>query len=121
MDFTNPLVYGVPCFLGLIALEFSYSKTHKRKDLYEKKDFEYMGKIIMNIWTRRTVQQIIPQISSTQKGGYKGTSTLSTIMKVYENKVRLTISNFFAQTLIIIDLQKSNHFFRQILTQLALT
>ena len=38
MDFTNPLVYGVPCFLGLIALELAYSKTHKRKDLYEKKD-----------------------------------------------------------------------------------
>ena len=38
MDFTNPLVYGVPCFLGLIALEYTYSKTHKKKDLYEKKD-----------------------------------------------------------------------------------
>lgn len=38
MDFTNPLVYGVPCFLGLIALEYTYSKTHKRKDLYESKD-----------------------------------------------------------------------------------
>jgi len=38
MDFTNPLVYGVPCFLGLIALEYTYSKSHKRKDLYEKKD-----------------------------------------------------------------------------------
>ena len=38
MDFTNPLVYGVPCFLGLIALEYSYSKSHKKKDLYKKKD-----------------------------------------------------------------------------------
>ena len=38
MDFTNPLVYGVPCFLGLIALELAYSKSHNRKDLYESKD-----------------------------------------------------------------------------------
>lgn len=38
MDFTNPLVYGVPCFLGLIALELSYSKFTKKKDLYEWKD-----------------------------------------------------------------------------------
>jgi sterol desaturase/sphingolipid hydroxylase (fatty acid hydroxylase superfamily) len=38
MDFTNPLVYGVPCFLGLIALEFAYSKSHKRQDLYQTKD-----------------------------------------------------------------------------------
>ncbi|MHA7941747.1 sterol desaturase family protein [Formosa sp. 3Alg 14/1] len=41
MDFTNPLVYGVPCFLGFIALEFSYSKVFDKdkKDLYKKKDF----------------------------------------------------------------------------------
>ncbi len=39
MDFTNPLVYGVPCFLGLILLELSYSKSTRRKDLYEWKDF----------------------------------------------------------------------------------
>ena len=39
MDFTNPLVYGVPCFLGFILLELSYSKHHKeKKDLYEWKD-----------------------------------------------------------------------------------
>ncbi|WP_298344827.1 sterol desaturase family protein [uncultured Algibacter sp.] len=39
MDFTNPLVYGVPCFLGLILLELSYSKHHKeKKDLYDWKD-----------------------------------------------------------------------------------
>lgn len=38
MDFTNPLVYGVPCFLGLILLELSYSKFTKRKDLYNWKD-----------------------------------------------------------------------------------
>ena len=39
MDFTNPLVYGVPCFLGLILVELSYSKHHKeKKDLYVWKD-----------------------------------------------------------------------------------
>ncbi len=41
MDFTNPLVYGVPCFLGLILLELTYSKTHdhkKKKNLYKWKD-----------------------------------------------------------------------------------
>jgi len=38
MDFTNPLVYGVPCFLGFIALELSYSKVFDNKDLYKKKD-----------------------------------------------------------------------------------
>ncbi|TXD84848.1 sterol desaturase family protein [Subsaximicrobium wynnwilliamsii] len=42
MDFTNPLIYGVPCFLGLILLELTYSKTHdhkNNKDLYKWKDF----------------------------------------------------------------------------------
>ena len=39
MDFTNPLVYGVPCFLGLILLELTYSKRSKNiKDLYHWKD-----------------------------------------------------------------------------------
>ena len=38
MDFTNPLVYGVPCFLAFIALELTYSKTHDNKDLYDWKD-----------------------------------------------------------------------------------
>lgn len=38
MDFTNPLVYGVPCFLGLILVELTYSKTSKHKELYEWKD-----------------------------------------------------------------------------------
>ncbi|QXP78522.1 MULTISPECIES: sterol desaturase family protein [Winogradskyella] len=39
MDFTNPLVYGVPCFLGLIALELTYSKTSDdKKNLYDWKD-----------------------------------------------------------------------------------
>ena len=39
MDFTNPLVYGVPCFLGFIALELSYSKVFDDKQLYKWKDF----------------------------------------------------------------------------------
>lgn len=41
MDFTNPLVYGVPCFLGLILLELSYSKHRKEpsnQKLYAWKD-----------------------------------------------------------------------------------
>ena len=38
MDFTNPLVYGVPCFLALILLELTYSKSHNKKNLYEWKD-----------------------------------------------------------------------------------
>ncbi|HET8886229.1 MAG TPA: sterol desaturase family protein [Salinimicrobium sp.] len=38
MDFTNPLVYGVPCFLALILLELTYSKTTNRKELYKWKD-----------------------------------------------------------------------------------
>lgn len=38
MDFTNPLVYGVPCFLGLILLELTYSKSTTKKELYKWKD-----------------------------------------------------------------------------------
>lgn len=39
MDFTNPLVYGAPSFIGLILLELAYSKSHKKsKDLYHWKD-----------------------------------------------------------------------------------
>lgn len=38
MDFTNPLVYGVPCFLGLILVELTYSKTHDHENLYNWKD-----------------------------------------------------------------------------------
>ncbi|WP_430612735.1 sterol desaturase family protein [Flavobacterium sp. JP2137] len=38
MDFTNPLVYGTPCFLALILLELSYSKHTDKKDLYQWKD-----------------------------------------------------------------------------------
>ena len=38
MNFTNPLVYGIPCFLGLILVELTYSKTHDHKNLYNWKD-----------------------------------------------------------------------------------
>ena len=38
MDFTNPLVYGVPFFLGLILLELTYSKTKDKKNLYNWRD-----------------------------------------------------------------------------------
>ncbi len=38
MEFTNPLIYGVPVFLGLILLELTYSKTHQNKELYNWKD-----------------------------------------------------------------------------------
>ncbi|NCO62272.1 MAG: C-5 sterol desaturase [Flavobacteriales bacterium] len=38
MNFTNPLVYGIPFFLGLILLELTYSKTHNYKNLYKWKD-----------------------------------------------------------------------------------
>lgn len=43
MDLTNPLVYGVPCFIGLILLELTYSKTHGREDLYVWKDLFASG------------------------------------------------------------------------------
>jgi hypothetical protein len=38
MDITNPLVYGVPCFIAFILLELVYSKTHDDDKLYEWKD-----------------------------------------------------------------------------------
>lgn len=38
MDITNPLVYGVPCFVAFILLELVYSKTHDDDRLYEWKD-----------------------------------------------------------------------------------
>jgi sterol desaturase/sphingolipid hydroxylase (fatty acid hydroxylase superfamily) len=43
MDFTNPLVYGVPCFIGFILLELTYSKTHGDEDLYVWKDLFASG------------------------------------------------------------------------------
>lgn len=39
IEFTNPLIYGVPLFLGLIGLEYAYSRHHGDKKLYEGKDF----------------------------------------------------------------------------------
>ena len=39
MNFTNPLVYGAPCFIGFILLELAYSKHNKKKEnLYHWKD-----------------------------------------------------------------------------------
>ncbi|PCH76208.1 MAG: C-5 sterol desaturase [Flavobacteriaceae bacterium] len=38
MNFTNPLVYGAPCFIAFILLELTYSKTHHKKELYKWKD-----------------------------------------------------------------------------------
>lgn len=38
ISITNPLVYGVPMFLGLIALELVYSKSAGHKDTYDWKD-----------------------------------------------------------------------------------
>ncbi|MBK5209168.1 MAG: sterol desaturase family protein [Flavobacteriaceae bacterium] len=47
MNFTNPLVYGVPCFLALILLELTYSKTHNYKNLYHWKDLK--ASLIMGV------------------------------------------------------------------------
>src|SRR5690554_4477092 len=43
MDFTNPLVYGVPCFIAFILLELTYSKTHGDDELYNWKDLAASG------------------------------------------------------------------------------
>ncbi|WP_289042252.1 sterol desaturase family protein [Zobellia russellii] len=43
MDLTNPLIYGVPCFIAFILLEITYSHTHGDKDLYVWKDFMASG------------------------------------------------------------------------------
>ena len=43
MDFTNPLVYGVPCFIAFILLELTYSKTHGDDHLYHWKDLFASG------------------------------------------------------------------------------
>ncbi len=43
MDFTNPLVYGAPCFIAFILLELTYSKTHGDEDLYVWKDLFASG------------------------------------------------------------------------------
>jgi sterol desaturase/sphingolipid hydroxylase (fatty acid hydroxylase superfamily) len=38
MDITNPLVYGVPCFVAFVLLELTYSKTLGMKNLYDWRD-----------------------------------------------------------------------------------
>jgi len=38
MDFTNPVVYGAPCFIALILVELTYSKSTGNRDLYHWKD-----------------------------------------------------------------------------------
>ena len=38
LEFINPLVWGVPCFVVLVLLELAYSKTHDNKSLYDWKD-----------------------------------------------------------------------------------
>ena len=38
MDFTNPIIYGVPCFLGLILVELAYSKHHKKSEKKAQKE-----------------------------------------------------------------------------------
>ncbi|MGB7395172.1 MAG: sterol desaturase family protein [Pricia sp.] len=43
MDFTNPLIYGVPCFIAFILLELTYSHTHGDEDLYVWKDLFASG------------------------------------------------------------------------------
>ncbi len=43
MDLTNPLIYGVPCFIAFILLEITYSKTHDNEDLYVWKDLMASG------------------------------------------------------------------------------
>lgn len=43
MEFTNPLVYGVPVFIAFILLELTYSKTHGDDHLYHWKDLFASG------------------------------------------------------------------------------
>ncbi len=43
MDLTNPLIYGVPCFIAFILLEITYSHTHGDDDLYVWKDLMASG------------------------------------------------------------------------------
>ncbi len=43
MSFTNPLVYGAPCFIAFIILEIAYSRSHGDKELYVWKDLFASG------------------------------------------------------------------------------
>ncbi|MCP9198890.1 sterol desaturase family protein [Gramella sp. GC03-9] len=45
MDFSNPLAYGVPCFIALILLEIAYSHHNNQKDLYAWKDLMASGSL----------------------------------------------------------------------------
>ncbi len=45
MDFSNPLAYGVPCFIALILLEIAYSRHNNKKDLYVWKDLMTSGSL----------------------------------------------------------------------------
>lgn len=38
LELVNPLTWGVPCFIALVLLELSYSKTHDNDELYQWKD-----------------------------------------------------------------------------------
>lgn len=38
LEFINPLTWGVPCFIALVLLELTYSKTHDNEELYQWKD-----------------------------------------------------------------------------------
>jgi len=39
IEFTNPLIYGVPLFMALIGLEYVYSRHSGNEQLYSLKDF----------------------------------------------------------------------------------
>ncbi len=43
MDFTNPLVYGVPVFIAFILVELTYSKAHGDDHIYHWKDLFASG------------------------------------------------------------------------------
>lgn len=43
MEFTNPLVYGVPVFIAFILLELTYSRSHGDDHIYEWKDLFASG------------------------------------------------------------------------------
>lgn len=43
MEITNPLVYGVPCFIAFIILELAYSKTNGDDHIYHWKDLFASG------------------------------------------------------------------------------
>lgn len=53
MNLTNPLIYGAPCFIGLILLELAYSKHKGHTKLYKWKDlgsslFMGIGSVVLS-------------------------------------------------------------------------